>query len=359
VSTSTTTRPSFRLLSDGIKDPFRHFAVEEALLRGVDEGTSPGTLRLRQAFPSVWIGVYQVPEEDVDLEYCRETGIPVVRRHNPGGAVYQDEGSFCFSLFFRHRELFDRMGIAEAAGLYPVIADAVIDTCAEYGLEAAHSPTNDCTISGRKVYGSAQVEWDNAFVHSGTFLVSTDCTVMARVLRPSRLKFADRGFDNVRDRVITLSEAAGRSIQVPEVMEKLTTHLADRLEIELFPGELSKEERACADELNEVKYSRPQWTFNSRPAYTTVLSTKAPSGVLTLVADLDGAVLQRVDVQGDFLIPRQADLRILTESMRGQTLDAARDLVKRSPLPDDLTSALVKLLRELGASAWVLPKLAR
>ncbi len=347
MSTSTPTRPPFRLLFDGIKGPFRHFAVEEALLRGVDEGTSPDTLRLRQVVPSVWIGVYQVPEEDVDLEYCRSKSIPVVRRHNPGGAVYQDEGSFCFSLFFRHKELFDRMGIAEAAELYPIVARAVVDTCAEYGVEAAHSPTNDCTVGGRKVYGSAQVEWGKAFVHSGTFLVSTDCAVMEKALRPSRLKFADKGIDTVRDRVITLSEAADRLIQVHEVMEKLTRHLADRLEIRLVPGELLREERARTGELYKVKYARPEWTFHPRLAYTSVLSTKTPSGVLTLVVDLDGPILRRVDVQGDFLLPRQIDLQALTESMCGKTLDTARALVQCSPLPSDLTDALAKLLWEL------------
>lgn len=344
------TRPLFRLLADDITDPFRHFAVEEALLRGVDEGTSPETLRLRRVSPSVWIGVYQVPEEDVDLEYCRSQGIPVVRRHNPGGAVYQDEGSFCFSLFFKHEGLFERLGITKAAELYPIVADAVIATCAEYGLEAAHSPTNDCTIGGRKIYGSAQVEWGTAFVHSGTFLVSTDCEVMARVLRPSQLKFADKGFTNVRDRVVTLCEATGRSVEVGEVMEKMAAHLAKRVGFELTPGELTVEERARIDYLYDTKYSRPEWTFPLREARTSILSTKAQSGVVTLVADLDGAILRKVNVQGDFLLPRQDDLEILIRSLAGQTLDGACALVLRSSLPDDLVGALVKLLRDLEAS---------
>ncbi|NLE10067.1 MAG: lipoate--protein ligase family protein [Actinobacteria bacterium] len=339
--------PEFRLLADGITDPFRHFAVEEALLRGVDEGTSPPTLRQRRVSPSVWIGVYQVPEEDVDLEYCRSNDVPVVRRHNPGGAVYQDEGSFCFSLFFRHEELFERLGVVEAAQLYPIVAEAVIATCAEYGVRAAHSPTNDCTVGGRKVYGSAQVEWSTGFVHSGTFLVSTDCDAMARALRPSQLKFADKGFTNVRDRVITLSEAVGRPIPVDEVMQRMTAHLAGRLGFQPTPGDLTAEERAQIDRLHDTKYSRPEWTFPQRDAHRSVISTKAPSGVLTLAADLDGDRLNRVEVRGDFLLPRQNDLRDLTEAVRGRTLDEARALVQRGPLPEDVRSALLRLLTDL------------
>jgi lipoate-protein ligase A len=324
--------------------------VEEALLRGVDEGTSPETLRLRRVSPSVWIGVYQVPEEDVDLEYCRSKGIPVVRRHNPGGAVYQDQGSFCFSLVFAHRELFRRLRITEAAQLYPVVAGAVIATCADYDLRAAHSPTNDCTIGGRKVYGSAQVEWDTAFVHSGTFLVSTDCRLMARVLRPSKLKFADKGFTNVRDRVITLSEAAGRPIPVDEVMERLTAHLAERLDIELIPGDLSPEEHVRVEDLHYTKYSRPEWTFPRSRMRTSVLATKARSGVLTLEAEVEGGTLRSVEVRGDFLIARQDDLRILVESMRGQTLERACTLVQNGPLPEDVREALLRLLTDMQYS---------
>ena len=340
-------RLSFRLLSDGITDPFRHFSVEEAVLHGVDGGLSPATLRLRRSLPSVWIGIYQVPEEDVDLDYCRRNGIPVVRRYNPGGAVYQDQGSFCFSLFFRHQVLFERLGIVDPVELYPLFACVVADTCAEYGVEAVHSPMNDSTIGGRKVYGSAQVEWDQAFVHSGTFLVSTDCTVMDRVLRPSRLKYADKGFGSVRDRVITLSEAVGRPIPVHEVAGRLARHIAQHLQIELVPGELSAKELSRADELYAAKYSRSEWTFGLQPAHSSVLSTKTLSGVLTLAVDLDGCILRKVDVRGDFLVPRPAVLQTLLVSMRGQTLEAARALVQRSLLPPEVRDALTRLLSGL------------
>jgi lipoate-protein ligase A len=80
------TTPSWRLLLDDIRQPFLHFSVEESVLNGVDEGTSPPTLRLRRSDPSVWIGIYQLPEEDVDLEYCAQRSLPIVRRYNPGGA---------------------------------------------------------------------------------------------------------------------------------------------------------------------------------------------------------------------------------------------------------------------------------
>lgn len=283
----------------------------------------------------------------MDLDYCRSHGLPVVRRHNPGGAVYQDQGSFCFSLVVRREELFQQLGIGESCELYPLVAEAVIATCATYGLEARHSPTNDCTVGGRKIYGSAQVEWGSALGYSGTFLVSTDCDLMARVLCPSKLKFIDKGFTNVRDRVITLSEAVGRPVAVAEVRKRLARNLAERLQFELVPGELSAQEQRLIDKLYEEKYSRPEWTFPPRQARRTIISTKARSGVVTLLADLNGPVLEAVEVQGDFLLPRQGDLDRLLASLRGQTTKEAARLALDSPLPEDVARALARLLGEL------------
>jgi hypothetical protein len=48
------------------------------------------------------------------------------------------------------------------------MGQAVVATCSEYGVQAAPSLVNDVTIGRRKVYGSAQVEFYSAFVHSGT-----------------------------------------------------------------------------------------------------------------------------------------------------------------------------------------------
>ena len=248
----------FRLLQDNIRDPFLHFAVEETLLRRMDEGTSPPTLRLRTVIPSVFVGVYQYPEEDVDVAYCQLHQIPIVRRPNPGGAVYQDEGSFCYSLFFIKEPCFRHWGISEPDQLYGLIGEAVKSCCADFGVAAEISPVNDVTINRRKVYGSAQVLLYNAFVHSGSFLVNTNINTMQQVLKPSLLKFADKGFLNVRDRVINLQEAAHRDLLIDEVTHCLVFHLANQLGIKLEPGELSPVELAAARELYDKKYSKPE-----------------------------------------------------------------------------------------------------
>jgi lipoate-protein ligase A len=337
----------WRLLKDGIRDPFRHFAVEEALLRGVDDGVTSPTLRLRQAEPSVWIGVYQYPEEDVDVAYCAAKGIKIVRRPNPGGAVYQDGGSFCYSLFCPKEFLFKGLNVREAEQLYPLIGKAVIETCRDFGVTAEHSPVNDINIGGRKVYGSAQVEFYSAFVHSGTFLVKTDLEEMERCLKPSRLKFSDKGFHDVKGRVINLCEAAGRDIEVAHVMEKLVLHMGEILQVDFQESGLSEAEVQAADKLYEEKYANPGWTFRKKDAYAVVVSAKARSGVITLEVSLEGETIIRAHVKGDFLVPDQGELTRVMESLKGKSLPGASEVVQTSRLPVDVREALIELLKSI------------
>lgn len=341
-------RLSWRLLEDGITDPFLHFAVEETLLRRVSEGRSRPTLRLRQVEPCVFVGVFQDPREDADIEYCRRQGIPIVRRPNPGGAVYQDQGSFCYSAFFPRHPTFEALGILETRELYRVMGELVVGWCASFGVPAKAAPVNDVEIGGRKVYGSAQVELGPAVVHSGTFLVGTDIDAMASALRPSRLKYADKGFSSVRSRVLNLSEALGRPVEIRVAMDHLLEELARRLPIDLTPGPLTPEESSEARALCEAKYGRAEWTFPTRKPFSTSLATRARSGVVVLELELEGPRIAELAVRGDFLIERQEDLAGLTASLKGRALPEAVALVRRSPLPADLSEALAGLLEEGG-----------
>jgi lipoate-protein ligase A len=338
----------WRLLKDGIRDPFHHFALEEALLRGIDDGITPPTLRLRQTEPSVWIGVYQYPEEDVDMAYCTKKGIKIVRRPNPGGAVYQDEGSFCYSLFFPKKPLFNQLHITKAEQLYPIFGKAVIETCREFGVDAELSPVNDITIGGRKVYGAAQVELYSAFVHSGTFLVKTDLDEMERCLKPSKLKFIDKGFLNVKARVVNLCDAAGMDIEIRKVMEKLVRHVAEVLGVDFYSGFLSSEEISSANYLYDEKYVKPEWTFRKRDTYNTIISTKSLSGVITVGISMEGGTIADLEIKGDFLIPNQEELMRVIQTIKGRRVDTISSIVESSRLPTDIKKSLIGLLKNIS-----------
>jgi lipoate-protein ligase A len=333
----------WRLLDDGIHDARHHFAMEEALARLVDEGCSPPTFRLRQVTPAVFVGVYQDTWAEVDVAYCQDHGIQIVRRANGGGAVYHEMGSFCFSAVFR-RDFFSQSD----EELYSLFASLATRTCADYGVEAEYHGRNDVLARGRKIYGSAQLSWYNAFIHSGTFLVNIDLDAMERALTPPALKFAGKSARSIRERVTTLSQEVGRELDTREVMSRLAGHAAGALGVQLVPGGLTPEEQALAEELLAVKYSTDAWNLGSRPEYQVMVADRAAESVITLSADVAGDTIQKVRITGDLLLNDRRKLEALEQSLAGCSLPEARAGVQAAPLAVGIRDSLDRLLEKLA-----------
>lgn len=282
----------------------------------------------------------------MDLAYCRQRGLPVVRRPNPGGAVYQDRGTFCTSAIFPRQPTFEALGIRETQELYRLQGRMVEDLCARLEVKAQAAPVNDVLVDRRKVYGSAQIELGDAVAHSGTFLVQADLEAMAAALRPSRLKYAHQGFSSVRERVANLAEAAGRPLSVREVMDRFVEAFQERTPVTLAPGGLTEEERLEAVALCAGKYARDTWTFPDRRPFTTSLAARAASGVVLLDLALDGDRIVTLDIRGDFLLGRQDRLAGFVQDAAGLRIPEAVERLRGSALPPDLADTIAHLLCE-------------
>lgn len=323
-----------------------HFAVEEALLRLMDETDAPPMLRLRQTIPSVWIGYYQVPEEDVDVEFCKKNKIPIVRRLNSGGAVYQDKGSFCYSAFFKKSEL-AKWGIKQTDELYAYFGKVVVDLCKKYGIAADLSPVNDITVNGRKIYGSAQLDWYSAFVHSGSFLVNANLDLMQKVLKPSDLKFSDKGYKSVRERVINLSELSPLLKNAKFIQSEFLDIFSETFNIEWDENPLTFEEIELARKLCREKYGTKKWTFTKQTPYTRIVSIKIPGGVMKIKALLNRNMVEEVAISGDFLNPYHQILEKLLKEIKYKTVDTILKSIPNYDLPTDVSEGLIVLFKQL------------
>lgn len=338
----------WRLLQDGIHQARHHFAMEEALVRLLDAGQSPPTLRLRQVEPAVFVGAFQNTWQEVDLDYCQSHQIQIVRRANGGGAVYQEMGSFCFSAFFR-RNFFD----LSDDELYHLFAKPVIRTCADYGVEASLQGRNDVLAGGRKIFGSAQLSWYSAFIQSGTFLVNMDFERMQRALTPPALKFAGKDARSIRERVTSLSQQAGREIETGEVMERFANHATEVLGIRLVAGELSNEELSLAAELLRSKYDTDAWNLGGRKEYQVTVAERTQAGVISLSADLQGEIILQARFSGDLLLSDRNALDRLVTLLPGCLLKEASAVVQSADLPAGLREGMLGLLAKLAAETAV------
>jgi lipoate-protein ligase A len=117
----------------------------------VENGASPNTLiMLQPGAPYAYIGYHQDIEKELDLEYCRSAGLPVIRRSQCGGATFLDGGQVFYQI------------VAKKTNSYPTAVDAMfkklititIETYHRFGVPAEFKPLNDVVARGKKLSGN-------------------------------------------------------------------------------------------------------------------------------------------------------------------------------------------------------------
>ncbi|WP_456452248.1 lipoate--protein ligase family protein [Thermococcus sp.] len=235
--------------------PEVQMAIDEAIMRARIEGKVPDTVRLYVFRPSsITIGRFQSVRHDVNLERCRELGIPVVRRITGGGSVFHDEfGEITYSVI-AGEELHPALKNVEES--YRHLAGPLVDALRELGLDAGFSGLNDIVANGKKISGSAQTRRRGVILQHGTFMYSTRLDILVSVLRASRVKLKDKGVRSIWERVTTV-EREGIRLSRDEAYGLLMRKFFEAFPLE--EGRLTDYELELAEKLIEERYGNPEW----------------------------------------------------------------------------------------------------
>ena len=167
--------------------------------------------------PTVIYGRNQVLENEVNLQYCREHEVDIVRRKSGGGCVYSDLGNIMVSYVSRRgdvSEVFDRYMTAMTEALRTL------------GVPAEKSGRNDILVEGRKISGNAFHQLPDRSIVHGTLLYSTDLEALTEAIRPPVEKLQRHGVESVRQRVMNLSDYVAAmpdpapELRSPEALEE-------------------------------------------------------------------------------------------------------------------------------------------
>lgn len=169
-----------------------------------------------QSEPTVIFGRNQILENEVNLEYCRQHGIEVIRRKSGGGCVYSDKGNIMISFISRRgdvSEVFDRF------------LSALTSCLCGFGVDAVRSGRNDVLVDGRKVSGNAFHQLSDRSIVHGTLLHSTDLHALEQAILPPVEKLQRHGVESVRQRVMNLGDVI--PLSVADIMKALAGHFCD------------------------------------------------------------------------------------------------------------------------------------
>ena len=263
---------SWRLILDPPQDGFQNMARDEALLEmcrhGGNEPSSFPVLRIYAwNVPTLSLGRFQDALRAVDQGFCRDHGIPVVRRPTGGGAVLHDhEVTYCLvgptgvvpfrgSILESYRLIAG--GIAEGLSLLGLRPDA--GARVPEGTEP-FPPPHQCfsragnyetTFEGRKVVGSAQVRRKGASLQHGSILLDAN---------PRLFDEATGGQREERRGWTTLRELLGRRPDFDEVALALARGLGRVFPLRWEIGGIAGGEERLAQRLRARKYLNAHWT---------------------------------------------------------------------------------------------------
>jgi lipoate-protein ligase A len=318
-----------------------------------------GLILLAPAEPYVCLGYHQDAQQEVDLAYCREAGIPVFRREVGGGAVFLDGQQIFYQLVI-HKD--NPLAPRDKLEFYQKLLAPVVQTYRALGVDARFKPVNDIiTVEGRKISGNGAAEIGDYSILVGNVIVDFDYETMVRVLRVPDAKFRDKVFKSLRENLTTLKRELGQAPTIPKVLDTLVenfeavlgplarTDLPDRVygQVSSLAGPFTSEEWLLRPgkrfrEGRRVKISADVDVIHRMH--------KAPGGLIRAITEIQHGQIVAVGLSGDFFFYPADQLADLEQYLIGATLPEVpgaivefyrtRDIDSPGVTPLDLAAAL-------------------
>ncbi len=177
--------------------------------------------------PLVSIGYFQDAPREVDLEYCRKTGIPFMRREVGGGTTYLDENQVFYQLIWKKNNPTFPRAVDE---IYPWFSQAPVETYGAFGIEAEFRVANDIvTKGGKKIAGEGGGNVGDCMVFVGGILLDFNYQAMSRILRVPDETFRDKVFKTMEENLTTMKRELGRLPSRKEVAAVLKEKFEKRV----------------------------------------------------------------------------------------------------------------------------------
>jgi lipoate---protein ligase len=222
----------------GSVSPVNTLAMAYGMAARLGQEGNPFLVLAEPNGPFLCAGAHEDVERRIDLSFCREQGIPVLRRRIGGRAIYIDRDQLIFHVIVPLSK-----APRPAARTLPRVVAAMIDTVRDLGLTARLREPSDVLVGGRKIAGAAGAEVGDAVVVGGTFLFDFDRTRMVRCLKAPSGVFRTRLRRLLGGRLTTFSEELGDIPSRQRVKSRFVQNVASRLDADPHQACIS---RACA-----------------------------------------------------------------------------------------------------------------
>ena len=308
--------PPVRLLDAGAVSPLRSQALYHGLAGCMDEAAPDTIVLCRPAAPCFCVGHHQSPPEELDLDWCRERGYPVMKRRIGGGAVFLDERQLFYQCVFHRR----RAPFAVEA-VYRRFLTPAVSLLQSLGLRASLEAVNEIEVDGRRIAGTGGGQIGEAVVVVGNLLLDFPAATMGRAWRVPSPEFRRLAEEGLRRHLVTLRQALGAPPSHAELGRRLRREYERALGRPLVSGSLSAaEEAAIRSEERRLGRLDAAGARERRPGSALKITSRVrvhewiwpgsvgPVRVSARVAD---GRIEELVVAGDGLASEEAERRVL------------------------------------------------
>jgi len=237
-----------------------NMAMDEAVMIGLENGTSTPLLRIyKWDPPTITIGYFQ-KISDIDMKKCQNDGIGVVRRLTGGRAVLHHEELTYSILFseedftpFRKKELFIFIAQCLVSSLHYLGIQSKIAEKSRGNLHSAHCFASPAqfeveSVKEGKLIGSAQVIKDGIVLQHGAIPLTGSYAEITKYLTEDAKSSKS---------VSSLADVSRARVEEEKLLSALKTGFGKY--VHLMDGELNEKELQKTAELAENKYGTNEW----------------------------------------------------------------------------------------------------
>ncbi len=266
---------NWRLIKTEATNGFYNMAIDEAIMRSHRDKKVPPTVRFYSWNPATLsLGYFQKLEKEVNQDACQNAGVDIVRRLTGGRAILHDK-ELTYSLTIRenynllsssivksYKEI--SQGLVAGLNLLDIPADL---KPMERGKKSPKGNSAACfdapswyevILKNKKLIGSAQTRKKGTILQHGSLPYEIDPEKTFELFNYSDEKQRKKARRIFSAKSTSLS-SAGFNVDKNELEQALIKGLAEKLNFDYYPGNLTTEEIELADKLKAQKYSKDRW----------------------------------------------------------------------------------------------------
>jgi lipoate-protein ligase A len=283
------------------------------------------------ATPYVSIGYFQDAEQEVDLEYCKEHGLPIIRREVGGGTVYLDRNQIFYHVVWnRNNPRFPNKII----DIYQFLSVPPAETYGEFGIKAEFREVNDIvTAEGRKIAGLGGADIADSMVFAGSLILDFDYDKMTHAIKAPDEKFRDKVFKTMKENLTTMKRELGRIPPRREIIRVLKERF-EKVLGKLEPLYLNDEIIRKMTEL-ALWFNSPEFLLKKAPRIPKGVKIKegiellygmykARGGLIRTTQEVERRILKDINISGDFTLYPKGELSGLEYTLKETERDEER-----------------------------------